>query len=141
MIFFTFFLPFIPKSALHGEICYYYVHHLKGRIGFMSRKRKIFIALVLAFCQIFCILHIPFKVVPDNQKDVQISSVAHYTAHQEQTQSQYQHLDSEQKVCNIEFFFCESIFFFAIAKFLYEITKITVYIWQLPRSNISDIIQ
>ena len=141
MIFFTFLLPFLQKSALHGEICYYYAHHLKGRIGFMSRKRKIFIALVLAFCQIFCILHIPFKVVPDNQKDVQISSVAHYTAHQEQTQSQYQHLDSEQKVCNIEFFFCESIFFFAIAKFLYEITKITVYIWQLPRSNISAIMQ
>ena len=107
----------------------------------MKKNNYRALVIVLIFYQIFCMIHIPLRLIPDNQKDVQISSVAHYTAHQEQTQSQYQHLDSEQKVCNIEFFFCESIFFFAIAKFLYEITKITVYIWQLPRSNISAIMQ
>ena len=114
MIFFTFFLPFIPKSALHGEICYYYVHYLKGRIGFMSRKRKTFIALVLAFCQIFCVLHIPFKVVPDSQKDVQISSTVHHM----QCMQNHQNPDENQKVYNATYFIYKSITIFEIVKFV-----------------------
>lgn len=135
MIFFTFFLPFIPKSALYGEICYYYVHHLKGRIGFMSRKRKTFIALVLAFCQIFCVLHIPFKVVPDSQKDVQISSMVHHT----QCTQNHQNPDGNQKVYDAAYFIYESITIFEIVKFVFENTKVHVYIWQLPRGNIGGI--
>lgn len=135
MIFFTFFLPFISKSALHSEICYYYVHHLKGRIGFMSRKRRIFIALVLAFCQIFCVLHIPFKVVPDSQKDVQISSTVHHIQCMQNHQNPY----GDQKVYNAAYFIYESITIFEIVKFVFENTKTHVYIWQLPRGNIGDI--
>lgn len=47
--------------------------------------------------------------------------------------------DSEGKVCNITFFFCESVFFFEIAKFIFEVLKTPVYIWQLPRANIGGI--
>lgn len=136
MIFFTFFLPFIPKSALHSEICYYYVHHLKGRIGFMRRKRKVFIAFILAFCQIFCVLHIPFKVVPDSQKDVQISITVHHTYCVQNHQNPY----GDQKVYNTAYFICESITISEIAKFIFENTKAHVYIWQLPRGNIGGII-
>lgn len=135
MIFFTFFLPFIPKPALHGEICYYYVHYLKGRIGFMSRKRKTFIALVLAFCQIFCVLHIPFKVVPDSQKDVQISNTVHHTY----CVQNHQNPDENQKVYNATYFIYKSITIFEIVKFVFENTKVHVYIWQLPRGNIGGI--
>lgn len=135
MIFFTFFLPFIPKSALHSEICYYYVHHLKGRIGFMRRKRKVFIAFILAFCQIFCVLHIPFKVVPDSQKDVQISSTVHHM----QCMQNRQNPDGNQKVYDATYFIYVSITIFEIVKFVFENTKAHVYIWQLPRGNIGGI--
>lgn len=129
-------MMFLQESALHNEICYHHVQHLQERNDFMKRKRKIFIVLLLVFYQIFCMIHIPLKLIPDNQNDVQISSVVHPTAYHVQN---HQHLDSEQKVCDIAFFFCESVFFFAIAKFLYTVTKITVYIWQLPRGSIGGI--
>lgn len=129
-------MMFLQESALHNEICYHHVQHLQERNDFMKRKRKIFIVLLLVFYQIFCMIHIPLKLIPDNQNDVQISSVVHPAAYHVQN---HQYLDSEQKVCDIAFLFCESVFFFAIAKFLHTVTKITVYIWQLPRGNIGGI--
>ena len=102
----------------------------------MKKNKYRLLVFVLVFYQIFCMTHIPLKLIPDNQNDVQISSAVHPTAYHVQN---HQHLDSEQKVCDIAFFFCESVFFFAIAKFLYTVTKITVYIWQLPRGNIGGI--
>lgn len=102
----------------------------------MSRKRRIFIALVLAFCQIFCVLHIPFKVVPDSQKDVQISSTVHHM----QCMQNHQNPDENQKVYNATYFIYESITIFEIVKFVFENTKAHVYIWQLPRGNIGGIV-
>lgn len=101
----------------------------------MSRKRRIFIALVLAFCQLFCVLHIPFKVVPDSQKDVQISNTVHHTY----CVQNHQNPDENQKVYNATYFIYESITMFEIVKFVFENTKAHVYIWQLPRGNIGGI--
>ena len=100
---------------------------------------KCFVLLLLIY-KIFSLVHIPQKIISsNNQKDMQI--VHSYTAYQEHPVQKYPHInDSGGKVCNLTFFFCESIIFFEIAKFMYEITKTHVYHWQLPRGNIGGII-
>ena len=100
---------------------------------------KCFVLLLLIY-KIFSLVHIPQKIISsNNQKDMQI--VHSYTAHQEHSVQKHPHInDGGGKVCNLAFFFCESIFIFAIAKFFYEITKTHVYHWQLPRGNIGGII-
>ena len=107
----------------------------------MKKNKHRILVFTLVFYQIFCMIHIPLKLIPDNQKDAQASNATHYTVQHEHIQNQNQHLDSEEKVCNIAFFFCKSIFFFAIVKFVFEVTKVHVYIWQLPRANICGIIR
>ena len=104
----------------------------------MAKKRHKILVLILVLYQVFCMIHIPLKLVPNNQKDVQISSAV---THSYSVQNHHQHFDSEQKVCNLAFFFCESIFIFAISKFIFEVTKVHVYHWQLPRVGISGIMQ
>lgn len=99
---------------------------------------KYFIYFLIIY-KIFCLVHIPLKIVPNNQKDVQITQT--YTAYQEYSAQKHPHADNGSgKVCSLAFFFCESIFIFAIAKFIFEVTKVHVYHWQLPRVGISDII-
>lgn len=99
---------------------------------------KYFIYFLIIY-KIFCLVHIPLKIVPNNQKDAQV--VQSYTVHQDHSVQKHPHVDDDRgKVCNITFFFCESIFIFAIAKFIFEVTKVHVYHWQLPRVGISDII-
>ena len=99
---------------------------------------KYFIYFLIIY-KIFCLVHIPLKIVPNNQKDVQITQT--YTAYQEHSVQKHPHIDDGSgKVCNLAFFFCKSIFIFAIVKFFYEITKVHVYHWQLPRGNIGGII-
>lgn len=100
---------------------------------------KCFVLLLLIY-KIFSLVHIPQKIISsNNQKDMQI--VHSHTAYQEHPVQKYPHInDGGGKVCNLTFFFCESIFIFAIAKFFYEIMKIHVYHWQLPRVGIGGII-
>ena len=98
---------------------------------------KYFVYFLIIY-KIFCLVHIPLKIVPNNQKDVQITHS--YTVHQGHSVQKHPHIDDGEKVCNLAFFFCESIFIFAIAKFFYEITKVHVYHWQLPRVGIGGII-
>lgn len=100
---------------------------------------KCFVLLLLIY-KIFSLVHIPQKIISNNnQKDMQI--VHSYTVHQEYSIQKHPHIDDGgEKVCNLAFFFCESIIFFEVAKFAYEITKVHVYIWQLPRGNIGGII-
>ena len=100
---------------------------------------KCFVLLLLIY-KIFSLVHIPQKIISsNNQKDMQI--VHSYTAYQEYSAQKHPHVDDcGGKVCDLAFFFCESIIFFEIAKFAYEITKVHVYIWQLPRGNIGGII-
>lgn len=100
---------------------------------------KCFVLLLLIY-KIFSLVHIPQKIISsNNQKDMQI--VHSYTAHQEYSVQKHPHTDDDsEKVCNLTFFFCESIIFFEIAKFTYEITKVHVYHWQLPRVGIGGII-
>lgn len=98
---------------------------------------KYFIYFLIIY-KIFCLAHIPLKIVPNNQKDVQITQT--YTAQHEHSAQKHPHIDDGGgKVCSPAFFFCESIFIFAIAKFFYEITKVHVYHWQLPRVGIGGI--
>ena len=99
---------------------------------------KCFVLLLLIY-KIFSLVHTPQKIISsNNQKDMQI--VHSYTVHQEYSAQKHSHIDDGNgKVCNLAFFFCESIFIFAIAKFFYEITKVHVYHWQLPRGNIGGI--
>lgn len=99
---------------------------------------KCFVLLLLIY-KIFSLVHIPQKIISNNnQKDMQI--VHSYMAYQEHSVQKHPHTDDDTgKVCNLTFFFCESVFFFEIAKFMHEITKVHVYIWQLPRANISAI--
>lgn len=105
----------------------------------MAKKRHKILVLILVLYQVFCMIHIPLKLVPNNQKDVQITQT--YTAQHEHSAQKHPHIDDcGGKVCNLAFFFCESIIFFEIAKFMYEITKAHVYHWQLPRGNIGGII-
>lgn len=99
---------------------------------------KCFVLLLLIY-KVFSLVHIPQKIISNNQKDMQI--VHSYTAQHEHSAQKYPHTDDGSgKVCNLAFFFYESIFIFAIAKFFYEITKVHVYHWQLPRVGIGGII-
>ncbi len=99
---------------------------------------KYFIYFLIIY-KIFCLVHIPLKIVSNNQKDVQITQT--YTVQHEYSAQKYPHTDDGSgKVCDLAFFFCESIIFFEIAKFMYEIAKVHVYHWQLPRGNIGGII-
>ena len=99
---------------------------------------KCFVLLLLIY-KIFSLVHIPQKIISsNNQKDMQI--VHSYTAQYEHSVQKHPHIDDGgRKVCNLAFFFCESIIFFEIAKFMYEITKVHVYHWQLPRVGIGGI--
>lgn len=100
---------------------------------------KCFVLLLLIY-KVFSLVHTPQKIISNNnQKDIQI--VHSYMVYQEHSVQKRPHTDSGGgKVCNLAFFFCESIIFFEIAKFVYEITKVHVYHWQLPRVGIGDII-
>ena len=100
---------------------------------------KCFVLLLLIY-KVFSLVHTPQKIISNNnQKDMQI--VHSYMVYQEHSTQKCSHTDNGSgKVCNLEFFFCESIIFFEIAKFVYEITKIHVYHWQLPRVGIGGII-
>lgn len=105
----------------------------------MKKNYFKYVIYFLIIYKIFCLVHIPLKIVPNNQKDVQITQT--YTAQHEHSVQKHPHInDGSGKVCNLALFFCESIFIFAIAKFFYEITKVHVYHWQLPRGNIGGII-
>lgn len=99
---------------------------------------KCFVLLLLIY-KIFSLVHIPQKIISsNNQKDIQI--VHSYTVYQEHSVQKHPHIDDGGgKVCNLAFFFYESIFIFAIAKFFYEIAKVHVYHWQLPRVGIGGI--
>lgn len=105
-------------------------------------KKKCFkrFVLLLLIYKIFSLVYTPQKIISNNnQKDMQI--VHSYMVYQDHSVQKYPHTDGGGgKVCNLAFFFCESIIFFEIAKFVYEITKVHVYHWQLPRASISDII-
>lgn len=96
---------------------------------------KIFAFFLIIF-KIFCTIHIPLKIVPYNHNDVQIASAAY----QEKSAPNHNLREVHNKVCDIAFYFCESVFFFVIAEFVFVVLKVHVYIWQLPRVNISDII-
>lgn len=100
---------------------------------------KCFVLLLLIY-KVFSLVHIPQKIISNNnQKDMQI--VHSYTIYQDYSAQKYPHANNGGgKVCDLAFFFCESIIFFEIAKFVYEITKVHVYIWQLPRVGIDSII-
>lgn len=100
---------------------------------------KCFVLLLLIY-KVFSLVHTPQKIISNNnQKDMQI--VHSYMVYQEHSAQKYPHTDDDGgKVCDIEFFLCESIIFFEIAKFVYEITKVHVYHWQLPRVWIGGII-
>lgn len=99
---------------------------------------KCFVLLLLIY-KIFSLVHIPQKIISNNQKDVQITQT--YTVQHEFSVQKHPHADNGSgKVCNLTFFFCESIFLFEIAKFIFEVTKAHVYHWQLPRGNIGGII-
>lgn len=100
---------------------------------------KCFVLLLLIY-KVFSLVHIPQKIISNNnQKDMQI--VHSYMVYQDYSVQKYPHADNGgRKVCNLAFFFCESIIFFEIAKFMYEITKVYVYHWQLPRVGIGGII-
>lgn len=100
---------------------------------------KCFVLLLLIY-KIFSLVHTPQKIISsNNQKDIQI--VHSYMVQQDHSVQKHPHIDDGSgKVCDLTFFFCESIFIFAIAKFFYEITKVHVYHWQLPRVGIGGII-
>ena len=102
----------------------------------MKKKCFKYFIYFLIIYKIFCLVHIPLKIVSNNQKDVQITQT--YTAQHEHSVQKHPHIDDGgRKVCDLTFFFCESIIFFEIAKFMYEITKVHVYHWQLPRVGIA----
>ena len=100
---------------------------------------KCFVLLLLIY-KVFSLVHTPQKIISNNnQKDMQI--VHSYMVYQEHSVQKYPHTNNGGgKVCDLAFFFCESIIFFEIVKFAYEITKVHVYIWQLPRVGIGGII-
>ena len=100
---------------------------------------KCFVLLLLIY-KVFSLVRTPQKIISNNnQKDMQI--VHSYMVCQDHSVQKYSHTDGGGgKVCNLAFFFCESIISFEIAKFVYEITKVHVYHWQLPRVGIGGII-
>lgn len=105
----------------------------------MKKKCFKYFIYFLIIYKIFCLVHIPLKIVSNNQKDVQITQT--YIVQHEHSTQKHPHIDDGSgKVCNLAFFFCESIVFSEITKFVYAITKVHVYIWQLPRVGIDGII-
>lgn len=99
---------------------------------------KCFVLLLLIY-KVFSLIHIPQKIISNNQKDMQI--VHSYMVYQDHSVQKYPHTNnSGEKVCDLAFLLCESIIFFEIAKFMYEMAKIHVYHWQLPRVGIGGII-
>lgn len=100
---------------------------------------KCFVLLLLIY-KVFSLVHTPQKIIfNNNQKDMR--TVHSYMVYQNYSVQKYPHADNGgKKVCNLAFFFCESIIFFEIAKFMYEMVKIHVYHWQLPRVGIGGII-
>lgn len=100
---------------------------------------KCFVLLLLIY-KVFSLVHIPQKIISNNnQKDMQI--VHSYMVYQDNSVQKYPHTNnSGGKVCDLAFFFCESIIFFEIVKFMYEMAKIHVYHRQLPRVRIGGII-
>lgn len=100
---------------------------------------KCFVLLLLIY-KVFSLVHTPQKIISNNnQKDMQI--VHSYMVYQEHSVQKYSHTNNGGgKVCDLAFFFYESIFIFAITKLFYEIVKIHVYHWQLPRIGIGGII-
>lgn len=100
---------------------------------------KCFVLLLLIY-KVFSLVHTPQMIISNNnQKDMRI--VHSYMVYQDHSAQKHPHTDDNGgKVCDLAFFFCESIIFFEIVKFAYEITKVHVYIWQLPRVGIDGII-
>lgn len=100
---------------------------------------KCFVLLLLIY-KVFSLVHTPQKIISNNnQKDIQI--VHSYMVYQEHSVQKYPHTDNGGgKVCDLEFFFYESIIFFEITRLMYEMAKIHVYHWQLPRVGIGGII-
>lgn len=100
---------------------------------------KCFVLLLLIY-KVFSLVHTPQKIIfNNNQKDMQI--VHSYMVYQDHSAQKYSHTNNGGgKVCDLAFFFYESIFIFAITKLFYEIVKIHVYHWQLPRIGIGGII-
>lgn len=100
---------------------------------------KCFVLLLLIY-KVFSLVHTPQKIISNNnQKDMQI--VHSYMVYQDHSVQKYPHTNGGgEKVCDIAFYFCESVFFFEIVKFVYEITKVRIYHWQLPRVGIGGII-
>lgn len=106
----------------------------------MNKKCFKYFVLLLLIYKVFSLVYTPQKIISNNnQKDMQI--VHSYTVYQEHSAQKCSHTDNGSgKVCNLEFFFCESIIFFEIAKFMYGMEKVHVYHWQLPRVGIGGII-
>lgn len=102
----------------------------------MKKNRYRIVVLILIFYKIFCVAHIPsHDMEKHHYRDVQITREA-----AKQTCSvQIQELSELEEFCNVKCYIRESTTFFEIAKFSYEITRVHVYIWQLPRGNIGDI--
>lgn len=102
----------------------------------MEKNRYRIVVLILTFCEIFCAVHIPSHDIAEyHRRDAQIIKEVAKQIYPVQMQE----LSENKEVCNIACYIRKSTIFFEIAKFAYEITKVHVYIWQLPRENIGDI--
>ena len=102
----------------------------------MEKNRYRIVVLILIFYEIFCAVHIPSHDIAERHlRDVQITKEAAKQIYS----AQMQELSEVKEICNVRCYIRENTIFFEIAKFAYEITKVHVYIWQLPRGNIGDI--
>lgn len=100
----------------------------------MEKNRYRIVVFILIFYEIFCAVHIPSHDIAERyRRDVQITKEAAKQTYSAQTQE----LNETKKICNVRCYIHK--IFFEIAKFACEITKVHVYIWQLPRGNIGDI--
>ena len=103
----------------------------------MEKNRYRIVVFILILYEIFCVVHIPAHDMAEHRhRDVRITN----EAAEEIYSMQMQELSEIKKICNVRCYIRENIIFFEIAKFAYEITKVHVYIWQLPRVGIGDII-
>ena len=102
----------------------------------MEKNRYRIVVLILIFYEIFCVVHIPSHDMAEHHcGDAQITK----EATEQICPVQMQELSEVKEICNVKCYIRESTIFFEIAKFSYEIAKVHVYIWQLPRGNIGDI--
>lgn len=102
----------------------------------MEKNRYRIVVFILIFYEIFCAVHIPSHDIAERyRRDAQITK----EATEQICSAQMQQLSEIKEICNVRCYIRESTIFFEIAKFAYEITKTHVYIWQLPRGNISGI--